>query len=49
MKFYRFKTFTTSYYFPRLDAGHQYMYGLYSPYGGVFRRYTGGCSATFGQ
>ena len=34
MKFYRFKTFTTSYYFPRLDAVHQYMYGLYSPYGG---------------
>lgn len=34
MKYYRFKTFTTSYYFPKLDALRQYMYGLYSPYGG---------------
>lgn len=34
MKFYRFKTFTTSYYFPELDNAHQYMYGLYSAYGG---------------
>lgn len=34
MKLYRFKTFTTSYYFPRLDSSLQYMYGLYSPYGG---------------
>lgn len=34
MKFYRFKTFTTSYYFPELDNVHQYMYGLYSAYGG---------------
>jgi len=34
MKFHRFKTFTTSYYFPELDATHQYMYGLYSAYGG---------------
>lgn len=35
MKFYRFKTFTTSYYFPHLDNDRQYMYGLYSPYGGM--------------
>lgn len=34
MMYYRFKTFTTSYYFPRLDVKLQYMYGLYSPYGG---------------
>ena len=34
MKLYRFKTFTTSYYFPHLDSSLQYMYGLYSPYGG---------------
>lgn len=33
-KLYRFKTFTTSYYFPHLDTTLQYMYGLYSPYGG---------------
>lgn len=34
MKFYRFKTFTTSYYFPPLDQGNKFMYGLYSAYGG---------------
>ena len=34
MKLYRFKTFTTSYYFPHLDSSLQYMYSLYSPYGG---------------
>lgn len=34
MTFYRFKTFTTSYYFPKLNAEQQYMYGLYSAYGG---------------
>ncbi len=34
MKYYRFKTFTTYYYFPHLDSSLQYMYGLYSPYGG---------------
>ena len=34
MRYYKFQTFTTSYYFPYLDARHQYMYGLYSPYGG---------------
>lgn len=34
MKFYRFKTFTTSYYFPKLAPYQQYMYGLYSAYGG---------------
>ena len=34
MKFYRFKTFTTSYFFPSLAPHQQYMYGLYSAYGG---------------
>lgn len=34
IKLYRFKTFTTSYYFPHFDSSLQYMYGLYSPYGG---------------
>jgi hypothetical protein len=34
MKLYKFKTFTTSYYFPSLSKNQQYMYGLYSAYGG---------------
>ena len=34
MRYYRFKTFTTSYYFPDIDSSKAYMYGLYSPYGG---------------
>lgn len=34
MRYYRFKTFTTSYYFPKLTKGKVYMYGLYSAYGG---------------
>lgn len=34
MNYFRFKTFTTSYYFPALQAHQQYMYGLYSAYGG---------------
>ena len=33
MKYYRFRTFTTSYYFPKLSPNQQYMYGLYSAYG----------------
>ena len=34
MVYFRFKTFTTSYYFPILQPHQQYMYGLYSAYGG---------------
>lgn len=34
MIYFRFKTFTTSYYFPTIQAHQQYMYGLYSAYGG---------------
>lgn len=33
MIYFRFKTFTTSYYFPTLQTHQQYMYGLYSAYG----------------
>ena len=33
MKLYRFKTFTTSYYFPGIDSSLNFMYGLYSAYG----------------
>lgn len=38
MLYYRFKTFTTSYYFPKLTEGKKYMYGLYSAYGGKLSR-----------
>lgn len=34
MRYFRFKTFTTSYYFPNLTKDKEYMYGLYSAYGG---------------
>lgn len=38
MTYYRFSTFTTSYYFPEIDSNTQYLYGLYSPYGGMLSR-----------
>ena len=38
MKYFRFKTFTTSYYFPKLSSTFLYMYGLYSPYGGILSK-----------
>lgn len=38
MLYYKFKTFTTSYYFPKLTEGKKYMYGLYSAYGGKLSR-----------
>lgn len=38
MKYFRFKTFTTSYYFPKLSSPFLYMYGLYSPYGGMLSK-----------
>lgn len=34
MKLFRFQTFTTTYYFPKIDKSKQYLYGLYSAYGG---------------
>lgn len=39
MKYYQFKTFTTSYYFPDIDSSKAYMYGLYSPYGGILSKW----------
>lgn len=38
MKYFRFRTFTTSYYFPKLSSPFLYMYGLYSPYGGILSK-----------
>lgn len=38
MKYFRFKTFTTTYYFPKLSSSFLYMYGLYSPYGGMLSK-----------
>lgn len=39
MKYYRFSTFTTSYYFPEITEETQFLYGVYSPYGGKLSRY----------
>lgn len=39
MRYYRFSTFTTSYYFPEIDADTTFLYGLYSPYGGKLSRW----------
>lgn len=39
MKYFRFKTFTTAYYFPEFPPEMNYMYGLYSPYGGIIAKY----------
>jgi hypothetical protein len=39
MKLYKFKTFTTSYYFPSLNKDQKYMYGLYSAYGWITGTY----------
>lgn len=38
MKYYRFKTFTTSYYFPKITQKTRFLYGLYSPFGGFLSR-----------
>lgn len=38
MKLYRFKTFRTSYFFPRMRNGLEFMYGLYPTYGGKLSR-----------
>lgn len=38
MKYYKFKTFTTSYYFPKEAKSKPFLYGLYSAYGGVLSR-----------
>ena len=39
MKYYRFSTFTTSYYFPEIDADSSFLYGLYSAYGNKLSRW----------
>ena len=38
MRYYRFKTFVTSYYFPKVQKGEEFLYGLYSPYRGKLSR-----------
>lgn len=35
MKYYRFKTFRTSYYFPETDSRSKFLYGVYHPYGSL--------------
>lgn len=35
MKYYRFKTFRTSYYFPEIDSQSSFLYGVYHPYGSL--------------
>lgn len=39
MKYYRFSTFTTSYYFSEIDADTKFLYGLYSAYGNKLSRW----------
>ena len=39
MTYYRFSTFTTSYYFPEITAETQFLYGLYSAYGRKLSRW----------
>ena len=38
MKLYRFRTFTTSYYFPNPTKETRFLYGLYSPFGGILSK-----------
>lgn len=35
MKYYRFKTFRTSYYFPKTDTRSRFLYDVYHPYGSL--------------
>ncbi len=37
-KLYKFRTFTTSYYFPKVKKETTFLYGLYSPFGGILSR-----------
>lgn len=39
MKFYRFSTHTTCYFFPSIELGQEYLYGLYSPYSLIAKIY----------
>lgn len=38
MKLYKFRTFTTSYYFPNTTKETRFLYGLYSPFGGILSK-----------
>ena len=38
MKLYRFRTYTTSYYFPKTTKETKFFYGLYSPFGGILSK-----------
>ena len=38
MKLYRFRTYTTSYYFPKTTKETKFFYGLYSPFGGLLSK-----------
>ena len=38
MKLYKFRTFTTSYYFPNVTKETRFLYGLYSPFGGILSK-----------
>ena len=38
MKLYKFRTFTTSYYFPNPTKETRFLYGLYSPFGGILSK-----------
>lgn len=38
MRLYRFKTFTTTYYFPRITKETIFLYGLYSPFSGILSK-----------
>lgn len=38
MKLYRFKTFVTSYYFPKINKHNRFMYDLYGNYGSILGR-----------
>lgn len=39
MNLYRFRTFRTTYYFPPIDKGQEFLYGLYTPYGLIAKIY----------
>ena len=38
MKLYRFRTYTASYYFPKTTKETKFLYGLYSPFGGLLSK-----------
>lgn len=38
MKLYKFRTFTTAYYFPNPTKETRFLYGLYSPFGGILSK-----------